>query len=65
VALYNLATDPNERDDISNKYKNIVKKLKERMEYYLNSAVPPLKQPPDPQAREAAEKTGCWGPWQD
>jgi len=63
VALYNLATDPNKRDDISNKYPDVVKKLKARMTYYLNSTVPPLNQPP--QAREAAEKTGCWGPWQD
>ena len=65
VALFNLAADPNEHDDLSSKYPDVVKKLKERMVYYLNSTVPPLNKPPDPQARVAAEKTGCWGPWQD
>ena len=38
---------------------------KERMQYYINSTVPPINKPSDPQARKAAEKTGCWGPWQD
>ncbi|KAL9988762.1 hypothetical protein ACROYT_G003245 [Oculina patagonica] len=65
VALYNITADPNERNDLSSKYPDIVQKLKDRMAYYVKSTVTPLNQPPDPQARETAEMTGCWGPWQD
>ncbi|XP_078343238.1 arylsulfatase B-like isoform X2 [Oculina patagonica] len=65
VALYNLTADPYERNDLSTKYPDVVQKLKERMAYYVKSTVTPLNQPPDPQARNTAEKNGCWGPWQD
>ena len=65
MALYNLTADPNERNDLSSKYPDVVEKLKERMAYYVKSTITPLNQPPDPQARKAAEKNGCWGPWQD
>lgn len=65
VALYNVTTDPNERNDLSSKFPDIVKKLKERMEYYISSTVTPLNQPRDPQAREAAKRNCCWGPWKD
>jgi len=65
VALFNLTTDPNERNDISSKYPDVVEKLKKRMEYYVQSTVPPLNEPRDPKAREAAMKNGCWGPWKD
>ena len=65
VALFNLTTDPNERNDISSKYPDVVQKLKKRMEYYLQSTVPPLNKARDPKAREAAMKNGCWGPWKD
>ena len=65
VALYNLTADPNERDDISTKFPDVVTKLKERMMHYVNSTVTPLNKPSDPQARVAAKKNNCWGPWQD
>ena len=64
VALYNLTADPYERNDLSNKCPDVVSKLKERMQYYVNSTVPPINKPSDPQARKAAEKTGFWEPWQ-
>ena len=63
VALYNLTADPNERNDLSSKYPDVVQKLKERMTYYVKSTVTPLNKPPDPEARKAAEKNDCWGPW--
>jgi len=65
VALYNLTADPNERNDLSSKYPDVVQKLKERMDYYVKSTVTPLNKPPDPEAREAAKRNKCWGPWQD
>lgn len=65
VALYNLTADPNERNDLSSKYPDVVQKLKERMDYYVKGTVTPLNKPPDPEAREAAKKNDCWGPWQD
>ena len=50
---------------MSSKYPDVVQKLKERMEYYVKGTVTPLNKPPDPEAREAAKKNDCWGPWQD
>ena len=65
AALYNLTADPYERNDLSTKYPDVVGKLKERMQYCINSTVPPINKPSDPQARKVAENAGCWGPWQD
>ena len=65
VALYNLTADPYERNYLSIKYPDVVSKLKDRMQYYINSTVPPINKPSGLQARKAVEKTGFWGPWQD
>ena len=41
----------------------MVKKLQDRVEYYMNGLVPPLKKPADPKANETAQERGYWGPW--
>lgn len=63
VALYNITTDPEERNDLSQVLPDVVKKMKERMDYYINSRVPPLFKGTDPNALKVARKNGIWGPW--
>ncbi|XP_015775079.1 PREDICTED: arylsulfatase B-like [Acropora digitifera] len=63
VALYNITADPEERNDLSQVLPDVVKKMKERMDYYINSSVPPLFKGPDPNALKIARKNGIWGPW--
>jgi len=63
VVLYNLTADAHGYNDLSSKYPDVVQKLKERMAYYERSTVAPLNKPHDPEARKAAERNDCWGPW--
>ncbi|KAK2567023.1 Arylsulfatase B [Acropora cervicornis] len=63
VALYNITADPEERNDLSQVLPDVVKKMKERMDYYINSSVPPLFKGTDPDALKIARKNGIWGPW--
>ncbi|XP_067057174.1 arylsulfatase B-like isoform X1 [Acropora muricata] len=63
VALYNITADPEERNDLSQVLPDVVKKMKERMDYYINSSVPPLFKGTDPNALKIARKNGIWGPW--
>jgi len=41
----------------------VVKKLLDRVQYYMKGVVAPLKKPGDPKAEEMAHETGYWGPW--
>lgn len=63
VALYNVTADPYEKENLKDKYPDIVKKLQERVEFYRKTALPPANKPNDPQARETAEKNDAWTPW--
>ena len=63
VALYNITADPEERNDLSQVLPDVVKKMKERMDYYIHSSVPPLFKGTDPNALKIACKNGIWGPW--
>ena len=42
---------------------DVVKKLQDRVQYYMKAMVPPLKKPPDPKASKVAQEKGYWGPW--
>jgi arylsulfatase A-like enzyme len=61
VMLFNLQKDPNERDDVSKKYPEVVKKLKARLAEYKKTMVPPGNKKPDPKCDPA--KAGVWEPW--
>ncbi|XP_068685139.1 arylsulfatase B-like [Montipora foliosa] len=65
VALFNITSDPNEHEDLSVKLPQVVKKLQDRVQYYMNGVLPPGKKPPDPMALKTAREKGCWGPWQN
>ncbi|XP_078344679.1 arylsulfatase B-like isoform X2 [Oculina patagonica] len=63
VALYNITADPNEHVDLSTKLPDVVKKLQDRVQYYMKGMVPPLNKPSDPKAMKVAKERGYWGPW--
>ncbi|KAL9958325.1 hypothetical protein ACROYT_G035327 [Oculina patagonica] len=63
VALYNITANPNEHIDLSVKLPDVVKKLQDRVQYYMKGLVPPLKKPADPEANKTAQERGYWGPW--
>ncbi|CAH3182356.1 unnamed protein product [Porites lobata] len=63
VALFNITADPNEHIDLSEQLPDVVKKLQDRVQYYMKGLVPSGKKPADPKAMEMARKKGYWGPW--
>ena len=63
VVLYNITADPEERHDLSNELPDVLKEMKDRMNYYLNTTVPAVYKPADPNALKEARKNGIWGPW--
>ena len=63
VALYNITADPTEHEDLSTKLPDVVKKLQDRVQYYMKGLVTPGNKSPDPKATEVAQKRGYWGPW--
>lgn len=65
VALYNITADPIEHNDLSEKLPEVVKKMKNRVQYYMKESVPPLNKPDDPRATEKALEEGIWTPWED
>ncbi len=65
VALYNVTADPTEHEDLSEKLPDVVKALKERVQYYMKGVVPPLNKPLDPKAFIKAESEGVWTPWEE
>ncbi|XP_073242241.1 arylsulfatase B-like [Porites lutea] len=65
VALYNITADPTEHDDLSEKLPDVVKEMKERVQYYMKGVVPPPTKTKDPKALIKALEEGIWTPWQD
>ena len=65
VALYNITADPNERQDLSRKFPDMVETLRKRVRYYNKSEMPSRKKRHDPKAMKLARKNGFWGPWID
>ena len=65
LALYNITADPTERLDLSHKYPDIVRHLRERIHEHWKTAVPPGIVPKDIMALAVAMKNKAWVPWRD
>ncbi|KAK2159862.1 hypothetical protein NP493_1683g00022 [Ridgeia piscesae] len=63
VWLFDVATDPWERHDLSDKRPDIVKSLLERLAFYNSTAVPVRYPPMDPNC-DPSKHGGVWSPWQ-
>ncbi|XP_064616011.1 arylsulfatase B-like [Liolophura sinensis] len=61
--LFNIAVDPEERDDISEQYPDMVRKMLERLQAYNVTAVPVRYPKPDPRSNPKLHG-GAWGPWE-
>ena len=64
VWLFDVAADPWERHDLSDKRPDIVKSLLERLAFYNSTAVPVRYPPMDPNSYPS-KHGGVWSPWQD
>ena len=62
IFLFNIHDDPEERNELSSKYPDIVEMLMSRMEAYNQTAVPVSYPPPDPLSNPALHG-GAWCPW--
>ena len=62
IFLFNIHDDPEERNELSSKYPDIVGMLMSRMEVYNQTAVPVSYPPPDLLSNPALHG-GAWSPW--
>ena len=62
--LFNIADDPEERNDLSANYVSKVRELLSRIQYYNSTAVPGRHPPPDPRSNPELFG-GVWSPWDD
>lgn len=61
--LFNIAVDPEERDDLSEQYPDVVRKMLDRLQAYNATAVPVRYPKPDPRSNPKLHG-GVWGPWE-
>jgi len=62
--LFNIEDDPNERNNVADQNPEIVRQLKERIEYYNSTHIEQLNPPLDPRSNPA-RFGGVWTPWLD
>ena len=62
--LFNITGDPNERNNVADQYPEVVKQLKERIEYYNSTHIVQLDPPLDPRSNPD-NFGGVWTPWLD
>ena len=62
--LFNITADPNERNNVASQYPEVVKQLKERIEYYNSTHIEQLDPPIDPRSNPS-NFGGVWTPWMD
>ena len=62
--LFNIADDPNERNNVADQYPDKVQELKERIEYYNSTHIEQLDPPLDCESNPSHFK-GVWTPWLD
>ena len=62
--LFNITADPNERNNVADKYPEVVNQLKERIEYYNSTHITQFHIPTDPRSNPA-NFGGIWTPWLD
>ncbi|KAM3937474.1 arylsulfatase J [Leptodactylus fuscus] len=60
--LFNITADPYERDDLSERYPDVVKQLLRKLAQFNKSAVPVRYPPKDPRSNPKLNG-GVWGPW--
>ncbi|XP_041368945.1 arylsulfatase J-like [Gigantopelta aegis] len=63
VWLFNIKDDPNEHNDMSDRYPNFVHRMLDHLLSYNKTAVPPRFPPPDPRC-DPKLHGGVWGPWE-
>ena len=63
IYLFDVITDPSERNNLVTEKPEIVQKMQERLEYYATSSVPCRYPDPDPKANPNL-RSGVWEPWQ-
>ena len=62
--LFNITADPNERNNVADQHPDVVKQLKERIDYYNATHIEQLDPPYDPSSNPA-NFGGVWTPWMD
>uniref|UniRef100_A0A3P8W8F7 Arylsulfatase B n=1 Tax=Cynoglossus semilaevis TaxID=244447 RepID=A0A3P8W8F7_CYNSE len=61
VMLFDIPNDPEERNDLADKYPSVVAFLLRRLEYYQKTALPVNF--PEEDSRCDPQDSGAWGPW--
>ena len=65
LALYNITADPNERQDLSRKFPDVVETLRKRVRYYKKGEMPSGKKTPWSERNKTGAQKWVLGPWID
>lgn len=62
VWLFNMNSDPNERENLAESHPDVVSQLKERIEFYNSTHIHQMNPPFDPKS-DPKYFGGVWTPW--